>query len=885
MHNPRRRSPDYIVEALTRRESEVLLLLSDNLFDREIANRLSLALSSVKGYTRQIYGKLGVDNRREAVAKAREYGLLGPGKPVKTARAVYNLPRQLTRLIGREKEIFRVKKLLRENPLVTLTGSGGVGKTRLALAVAEALEPQEQVSDFADGVGFVELGSLSDPMLVGGIVANIFGLREEPGVDTLHTLLGYLKDRHILLVVDNCEHLIEACAGLIATLLHASPGLKVLATSREPLGMMGEVVFRVPSLSIPALDIKPEADDPHQYEAVRLFLDRAQRMLPEFQLTLQNTAQVVKICQRLDGIPLAIELAASRVASLDVNQIATRLERTFRLLAGGGRAVSERQRTLRATIDWSYNLLSAEERLLLPRLSIFSGGWTLEAAENICAGEGIAEEDVADLLTLLVNKSVVITTLASTHWLGDPLPGYTMRFHLLNTIHQYAQDRLLDKDEAEWWRNRHLAYYLTLAETIEEKLHTEEYVNRISQLYIEQSNLRTALTWSLTDSLGAQANEGLRLANALLGFWMSDQASEGYTWLQKGLELIQKDEPSNANLIAKTYYSLGVTAISQVGRLTERQYLEESVRRYRECGDQLGLARALFHLGYSHIYHDHAAALPYYDECLAICRQIGNKWELAQILKLRGGEHFISDENQILANAQESEALFLETGDRWSANNSLIDQALIYARRGDIARAREYYERILSSQKELEIIPFGYTIWVETGLVAYYLQEFEQMEMEYQKILAINQEKNHIWGAHYALRMLAIAAKRLEQTQKATILALRALKTVPAGDTYGIRASLAVMAGIAVPSQPVRATRLLGSVEALLENYTKPMDGSDQMEYDQDVAALHSQLDTEVFQAAWTEGRAFSLEQAIQEAQALGEELAIHIQDEAAGGA
>jgi non-specific serine/threonine protein kinase len=868
---------------LTRRESEVLLLLSENLFDREIADRLSLALSTVKGYTRNIYGKLGVDNRRGAVTKAREHGLLGPGKPLKTTRSVHNFPRQLTRLIGREKEIARVKKLLRENPLVTLTGSGGVGKTRLALAVAEAFQPQEQASDFPDGAGFVELDSLSDPKLVAGSVANVFGLREDPGFDTLTILLGYLKDRQVLLVIDNCEHLIEACAGMITILLRASPGLKVLTTSREPLGTTGEMVFRVPSLSVPSLSIPEvkdniDTDDLHQYEAVRLFLDRAQRILPEFHLTPQNKHQVAQICQRLDGIPLAIELAASRVASLDVNQIATRLERTFRLLSGGGRAVSERQRTLRATIDWSYNLLSAEERLLLQRLSVFTGGWTLEAAENICAGEGIGEEDVADLLALMVNKSMVVTTLGVSQWLGDPLPGYTMRFRLLNTVYQYAQDRLQDSVEAEQWHDRHLAYYLKLAETIEKMMHTGERLDRMVQLYIEQENLRTALTWSLTDSLGAHVEEGLCLANAMLDYWFYIQSPEGYTWLQKGLGLILHEESHNAGLIARTYQSLGVIALRQVGLTEQIQFTEESVRRYRECRNRLGLASALRDLGSYYAADNLAKALPLWDESLALFRQLGSKWDMACIINQRCVS-YIADETLVLTSAQESEALFLETGDRWSTLFPLLTQALIYARRGDLARTREFYDKILVLNHELEKIPLANERWGGIGLLAYYLQDYAQMETEYQYLLFINQKRNNPYISHDSLRMLAIAAKCQGQPLRAVNLLLHALKEIPPGDSYSIRLtlivpSLIVMAGIATSFQPVRAARLFGGVEALIENLTQPMSHVYQMELDREVTALRSQLEADVFRSAWAEGRVLSLEQAIQEARALGEELA-----------
>ena len=360
-------TPASLVEPLTRREQDVLQLLAQNLSDREIAERLVLALSSVKWYARQVYAKLAVENRRQAVQKAGDLGLLP--RPALT-RPGHHLPRQITRLIGRENEISRVVEMIWEYPLVTLTGPGGVGKTRLALAAGEEL-----LDNFTHGVWFVEIAPLSDPLLVERTLADVLGVREEPGRTLRDSLMLYLDDRQALLIFDNCEHMLDACAALAAELLKRLPRLKILTSSREPLGVTGEAVFRVPSLSFPKAD--PQAlDQIRGLEAVRLFIERAHAAQPDFQLEPNNAASVAQICRRLDGIPLAIELAASRVSGLDVEQIAARLDQSFRLLSGSRSAI-DRHRTLRAAIDWSYNLLAEKERLLLRRLTVFVGGCTL----------------------------------------------------------------------------------------------------------------------------------------------------------------------------------------------------------------------------------------------------------------------------------------------------------------------------------------------------------------------------------------------------------------------------------------------------------------------------------------------------------------------------
>ncbi len=351
--------------------------------------------------------------------------------------ATNNLPTQLTSFIGREKEIAEVGELLHAFRLVTLTGSGGTGKTRLSIEVGA-----QELEHFANGAWMVELATLTDPAQIIPALAQALGLQESPFRPLASLVTDYLRDKQLLLILDNCEHLIAACARLADDLLHHSPGLKILASSREALGIAGEMAYYTPSLA--------------ETESTRLFVERARAANANISLTGSSASAIAQICSRLDGIPLAIELAAARTRLLSVDQIAARLDDRFKLLTGGSRTALPRQQTLRALIDWSYDMLSLEERALLRRLSVFAGGWTFEAAEYVCPNH-----DVLELLAQLVNKSLVVV---------DNAGGESTRYRLLETIRQYARDKLLDAGEAFEVRNIHAGYFLQIAETAEPQL-------------------------------------------------------------------------------------------------------------------------------------------------------------------------------------------------------------------------------------------------------------------------------------------------------------------------------------------------------------------------------------------------------------------------------
>jgi predicted ATPase/class 3 adenylate cyclase len=493
--------------------SEAVVALARRIDGLAYDQRGELAL---KGITRPVRAWLVRAGEDEASSPAAAAPAV-PATPVAPPR--HNLPAALSSFIGRERDRARVGELLAASRLVTLTGSGGVGKTRLALATAEGL-----LDAYPDGVWLVELAPLTDSALTPGALAQVLGLLEEAGKSIVETIIGYLNERRLLLMLDNCEHLVEACAALASALLRAVPGLRILATSREALGMAGERTYRVPSLSTPDPKHLPVAELASSYEAVRLFVERAAERRNDFALSEANVGAIAELCARLDGVPLAIELAAARAGSMAVEGIAARLDDRFRLLTSGARDLPSRQRTLRATLDWSWDLLGEEERALLARFAVFAGGWTLEAAEAVCCEEGPATWAVLDGMDALVGKSLVQV---------DESGEGAGRYRLLETVRQYAAERLSERGEAVLVSDRHLAWCVALAEAAAPLLVGSDQGRWLDRLEAEHDNLRAALGWARQS--GA-ANDGLRLAGALWRFWLvHGHVREGQSWLEAAL--------------------------------------------------------------------------------------------------------------------------------------------------------------------------------------------------------------------------------------------------------------------------------------------------------------------------------------------------------------
>lgn len=706
----------------------------------------------------------------------REAGASGRGRLVALpgghgdARPPNNLPLELSSFVGREKELAEVKRLLQNTRLLTLTGSGGCGKTRLALAAADEL-----VEGFDDGVWMVDLAPLANPSLVPQAVASTLGVRERPGSLLTEPLSQYIRPRKVLLVLDNCEHLVESCAALAEALLRSCPQLRVLATSRESLGITGEVAWPVPSLSLPDLRRLPEVESLARYEATRLFLDRTAAINPTFALTEQNATAVAQICYRLDGIPLALELAAARTRVLSVEEISARLDDCFSLLSAGGRTAIPRHRTLHATMDWSHELLPDAERTLFRRLSVFAGGFSLRAAESVCAGEKRAREGVLDLLSHLVDKSLVMA------W----EEGGEARYRLLEIVRQYGSEKLSESGEARKVRQRHAAFYLALAEAAEPELKGEEQIAWLERFEREHDNLRAAMAWLLGRG---KLEEAARLGWALwLFWWIRGHFAEGRQSMEQALSAGGSAAmPESAR--AKASFVAGTMACGQGDHRSAEPLLEESAALCRELGDRRGVAYAL--------------------GSVAVLAVTQEQYE-------RG-----------IVYSEEATDLFLQVGDRWGAAPMLGCSAVGWLNRGDHERARSLAER-------------GLALCRETG------------------------DKH---GTSIALYTLAGVAQTERDHERARDLFEEGLSvSVELGNEADVVRCLEGLASIAgAEDRIVRAARLWGAAEALLEKIEAAYAYVPDRSLDRNQVVARSLIDEAAWEAAWAEGRTMEPEQAIE---------------------
>jgi predicted ATPase len=553
----------------------------------------------------------------------------------------HNLPYQLTSFVGREQEIAQLEELVTANRLVTLTGAGGAGKTRLAIEVASRL-----TDTFPDGVWLVELAALSDSRLVPQVVAQALEVKEQPTRPIIETLSDYLASKKLLLVLDNVEHLLEGCLQFADLILRRTPDVAMLVTGRERLAITGELTCRVPSLTVPGTNEALTPQRVSAYEGVRLFVERAKLVRLDFDLTAKNASSVASICARLDGMPLAIELAAPRLRSMSVDELSQRLDQRFALLTDSSRTALPRHRTLRSTIDWSYDLLTEREQAMLRRVAVFAGGSTLAGAEQVCAGNGIGASDVIAQLTSLVDKSLVVS---------DEQVGAT-RYRMLETVRQYAQDRLRDSSEESQWRSSHLACFVALgAEFNREVIGTKQHA-WLARIASEHDNLRAALAWSIE----ASPLDGLGLAVALDAFWrIRGFLAEGREWFARLLDAVPID--LRTRLRARGLYAAALFAILQGDYAAGKGQLQESLTIFREIDDPRNVAYALDSLAYLAIEQGE------YPEAEARAR------EAVDLLRARSSREGLCFSLIHLAIA-------LRWRGEWAAAHELHEQSLVIAR-------------------------------------------------------------------------------------------------------------------------------------------------------------------------------------------------------------
>ena len=598
-----------------------------------------------------------------------------------------NLPIQSTSFIGREREMAEVKRLLAKTRLLTLTGSGGGGKTRLALQVVADL-----IEDFESGIFFIPLAPISDPNLIVSTIAHTLGLQEAGGQPLIEVLKNYLRDKEILLVLDNFEHVISGAA-VISDLLSTCPKLKVLVTSREVLHLSGEQDFPLPPLTLARSEIKIlEGEDLvstlTQYESVRLFIERAVAVKPDFEVTSGNAPAVAEICHRLDGLPLAIELAVARIRLLPPQKMLERLERRLPLLTKGARDLPARQQTLKGTIAWSYDLLGEEEKILFRRLSVFAGGCTLEGAEEVCNTSGDLQLDVLDGIASLVDKSL----LKEEDVKGEP------RFLMLETIREYALEKLEESGEEELIRGYHTDFFLALVEEAEPELHRHNQLKWQGQLREELNNLRSVLGWNKKRD---NAEVVLRLASSLWWFWhTAGIVSEGREWLE---ETLTQGTGVSVPVKAEALYLAGILASLQGNYSRALELGEEALALCRKLGDKKSMGMSFICLGSSRYFQgEFELGRESLEQSLALGREVGDKWLIATSLRVLGiTVNQLGDYARAMELFEESLAVYREMGDKLGIAYLLRNMGLVPLNQGDYKRAAALCEESLALSQEM----------------------------------------------------------------------------------------------------------------------------------------------------------------------------------------
>jgi len=849
------------------------------------------ALAQYDECVRALRDELAVEPSRETQALSH---WIKQTPSLSDAARISNVPIPLTSFIGRKNEIMQIKTLLAGSRMLTLVGSGGSGKTRLSIQVSIEL-----MDSYQDGVWWVELAKLTEPTLVAQTVAKALGVDAVPNRTTIQALTNYLRGKHLLLILDNCEHLIAACAELSTTLLQESPDLKILATSREPLNIPGESVWHVPTLSVPTETLTRE-QLVMSYEGVRLFVERANAVKPGFALTEENIHAVTQICRRLDGIPLAIELAAARAAVMSPQEIAARLNDRFNLLTSGNQTALPRQQTLRALVDWSFDLLSPNERTMFHRLAVFSGGRTVAMAEEVCAFGVIEKSQALDLLARLVNKSLLF---------AEETNGET-RYGFLDTIKQYARDKLELSGEADLARDRHLNFFVELAEQAAPELvgpHQLEWLNRLER---EHANLRTALWHAVHKNRNELA---LRLSTALTDFWsVRGYLAEGRDWLKQTLDASRATFESTVSRNFQIEYAW---ALVDAGDLSSRlgdfpsvsSYTQVGLDLFRKLDDKEGIITALIILAsLARMQSNWSQARQYLDESILLARELNHRRLLALALRNLA----IVDESQgdyATARSTLEEALRLakQQGDPHAISTTLSNLGNIAQQQGDYAEARRMYDEILAMERAMDakwnvaatLTNMGNLAHSEGNYIAaqdYHEQalkimrevgdkrgnaivltnlgnallsqgDFETARKLHEETLGLRRELGDKRGVAITLGNLGDVAVGFENYADAQKLYADALtQLVALGDKRTIINCLIGAAQAAVGLGAFeRAAKLSGAIDVLRATLDAEIDIRERAFHEHVTRQAQAHMDESTFNAAWTAGEQLSMEQAI----------------------
>ena len=722
----------------------------------------------------------------------------------------HNLPHQLTSFIGREKEIAELEHLLAGTRLLTLTGSGGCGKTRLALQMARRM-----LHAYPDGVWLVELAPLERPSLVTQTVASVLAVKEQPGKALLDAVAEWVASRKLLLVLDNAEHLLAACGELVDLLLRRCDRLVILVTSRERLGIAGELTYRVPSLSVPDARGDATPEEALASEAARLFIERARLQRPELEITAKDATPLASMCRRLDGIALAIELAAPRVRTMSIGELSRRIDDRFSLLTEGSRTALPRHRTLRSLIDWSHDLLREAEKRVLWRASVFAGGWTLDAAERVCSDTHVDREETLDLLTSLADKSLVTV---------DTREEVT-RFGMLDMVRHYALDRLRESGEENAVRARHLEYFLQTAERLDEPQADEARQRWLDRTQGELDNLRAALAWCESDA--TRAVTGLALAGRLYWLWVTRiHPGEGRGWVARLLQAdrsAEKDAPH-----ARALHAAGTLALHQADLAAAAACHREALAIWRRLGDRRQMLRSLGSLGNVAMEQSRMSeAMALYEEAVAIAREVGDRRSIAVGLANLGHvARLLDDYMKGGALLEEAVSISREFGRR-SAADPLATLGEIRFLQGDLVAARAHLTEALEANREFRSRRGIARVLQTIGLVSLAEGDIGTARMQLREALAMSQAM---------------------------------------GDGLGVAIDLDGFAALSLATAtPTTAARLWARAQRLREEIGDAK-YVDSWRDSQIAAARRALQDDAAFDRAWEEGRSWTLDEAVRHA-------------------
>ncbi len=819
--------------------------------EQMILSNDSYSLISDKTIQNISFRDLGEKRLKDLIEPLKLFQIVSPGlredfPPLKTLDArPNNLPIQLTSFIGRQQEINHIKDLLKQTHLLTLTGAGGAGKTRLSLQVGADI-----IDDFQNGVWFIDLAGVIEEALIVQIFLKSMEVSEDPRKNNEDTLIDFLKEKELLIILDNCEHLIEASSKLAEKIISICPNVKIIATSREVLRCSGEITHTISSLSIPDIKEEQTIEKLIQYESVKLFIERAVSVNSKFQVTNKNAPALAEICFQLDGIPLAIELAAARVTVLTLEKIHVRLADRFKLLTGGKRTSLPRQQTLKAMIDWSYELLSEKEKIMWRRLSVFSGGWTMDDAEELCSDENFDSSEILDFIHNLTEKSIIIFLESKE------------RYRMLETIRQYGQEKLKEADEWKVFRSKHLNYYINVCESAIPELTGAKAKDWLNKFDDEHFNFQGALSWALEDNL---FEEGSRLICALGKYWeLRGYISECKSWLEK---LLKNSQNISKPVLAMSNKLAGIMSALQ-GRYKEsHKCLETALEIYESLEDNSGISATMNILGLNALdTGDHKKSKDYLEKSLILIKDTDNKIGISNmnnslgLVDLAAG-HYDEARNYF------SECLRIarELDDFQYIGIGLNNLAQVEAILQNYDLAERLFEEGLINERELGNQTGIIISLINLGGIAFEKNNFDKSIQLYNESLSLSREIKFRSGIIRSLSCLGQLALSKGEISKAKILfeeSLNNQKDSP--DFQTVTICLIGMAAVKLSNNPELAAKLAGSVEFSYESSGSAMDASFKQFYDQTLESIKATIGNEKTMEEIENGRNIPLEKAIE---------------------